>query len=218
MRFAYGRSYLADRCRLASPEPVARAGLEFEGVERTAWLEALGAEDQHLRAVLIDLLTQSEATGFAGATHPPTAVANVAAQALAAMRREQPGDRIGPWQLTRLLAEGGMGAVWVAARADGVMKRTAALKLPRAEWIDHGLSERIARERAILARLQHPHIAVLYDAGLGEGGRPYLALEYVDGIAIDAYCKGARSDGDPATVRAGHPRGRVCPCAAHHPP
>ena len=83
------------------------------------------------------------------------------------MRREQPGDRIGPWQLTRLLAEGGMGAVWVAQRADGVMKRTAALKLPRAEWIDQGLSERIARERAILARLQHPHIAVLYDAGLG---------------------------------------------------
>ncbi len=76
------------------------------------------------------------------------------------------------------------------ARADGVMKRTAALKLPRAEWIDQGLSERIARERAILARLQHPHIAVLYDAGIGEGGRPYLALEYVDGIAIDAYCKG----------------------------
>ena len=63
------------------------------------------------------------------------------------------------------------------------MKRTAALKLPRAEWIDQGLSERIARERAILARLQHPHIAVLYDAGLGAEGRPYLALEYVDGIA-----------------------------------
>ena len=164
--------------------------LELEGAERTAWLDALGAEDRHLRAVLIDLLTQSEATSFAGATNPPTAVANLAAQALAAMRREQPGDRIGPWQLERLLAEGGMGAVWVAQRADGVMKRTAALKLPRAEWIDQGLSERIARERAILARLQHPHIAVLYDAGLGAEGRPYLALEYVDGIAIDAYCTG----------------------------
>ena len=68
------------------------------------------------------------------------------------------------------------------------MKRTAALKLPRAEWIDHGLSERIARERAILARLQHPHIAVLYDAGLGAEGRPYLALEYVDG-----HCRSMRT-------------------------
>ena len=105
------------------------------------------------------------------------------------MRREQPGDRIGPWQLTRLLAEGGMGAVWVAERADGVMKRTAALKLPRAEWIDRGLTERIARERAILARLQHPAIGVLYDAGVTAEGRPYLALEYVNGVAIDVYSK-----------------------------
>ena len=105
---------------------------------------------------------------------------------MAGMRREASGDRIGPWRLTRLIAEGGMGAVWVAARADGVMQRTAALKLPRAEWVDRGLAERIARERAILARLQHPHIAVLYDAGLAEGGRPYLALEYVDGQPIDA--------------------------------
>ena len=118
-------------------------------------------------------------------------MARLAAEALAAMRRERPGDRIGPWRLERLLAEGGMGAVWVAQRADGVMQRTAALKLPRAEWVDRGLSERIARERAILARLQHPAIAVLYDAGVtAEGGRPYLALEYVDGVPIDAWCKG----------------------------
>ncbi len=82
-----------------------------------------------------------------------------------------------------------MGAVWVAQRADGVMQRTAALKLPRAEWVDRGLAERMARERAILARLQHPAIAVLYDAGLGEGGRPYMALEYVDGVPVDAWCK-----------------------------
>ena len=105
------------------------------------------------------------------------------------MRREREGDRIGPWQLERLLAEGGMGAVWVAQRADGVMKRTAALKLPRAEWVDRGLKERIARERAILARLQHPAIAVLYDAGVTVEGRPYLALEYVAGVAIDVYSK-----------------------------
>ena len=70
------------------------------------------------------------------------------------------------------------------------MQRTAALKLPRAEWVDRGLAERIARERAILARLQHPAIAVLYDAGVTTEGRPYLALEYVDGQPIDAYCKG----------------------------
>src|SRR4249920_432597 len=165
------------------------AALALSSAERAAWLNTLGDEDRHLRAMLDDLLTQSESTAFASA-EPPTTVAQLAAAALSAMRQEQPGDRLGPWRLERLLAEGGMGAVWVAARADGVMQRTAALKLPRAEWIDRGLTERIARERAILARLQHPAIAVLYDAGLAEGGRPYLALEYVDGQPIDAWCRG----------------------------
>ncbi|MGE5712998.1 MAG: protein kinase domain-containing protein, partial [Betaproteobacteria bacterium] len=117
-------------------------------------------------------------------------VVQMASAAIAAMRREAAGDRIGPWRLERLLAEGGMGAVWEAARADGVMQRRAALKLPRAEWVDHGLAQRMARERAILARLQHPAIAVLFDAGLADGGRPYLALEYVDGVPIDVWCTG----------------------------
>ena len=142
------------------------------------WLQSLPPESAHLQALVAQLLAESEATGFAD-TAPPTTVARLASEALAAMRRERVGDRIGPWRLERLLAEGGMGAVWVAERADGVMKRTAALKLPRAEWIDRGLTERIARERAILARLQHPAIAGLYDAGVTAEGRPYLALEYV---------------------------------------
>ncbi len=166
------------------------AALELEGELRTAWLAALPEADRHLQPLLTDLLAQSEATGFGESTEPPTTVARLAASALESMRREAAGDRIGPWRLERLLAEGGMGSVWQAERADGVMRRTAALKLPRAEWIDRGLTERIGRERQILARLAHPAIAVLYDAGLADGGRPYLALEYVDGQPIDAYCKG----------------------------
>ena len=164
-------------------------GLALAVDERVQWLQSLPPESAHLQALVAQLLAESEATGFSTDVAPPTTVARLASEALAAMRREQPGDRIGPWQLTRLLAEGGMGAVWMADRADGVMKRTAALKLPRAEWIDRGLTERIARERAILARLQHPHIAVLYDAGVTAEGRPYLALECVAGVAIDVYSK-----------------------------
>ncbi|MGE5714375.1 MAG: protein kinase domain-containing protein [Betaproteobacteria bacterium] len=165
-------------------------GLALPAADRTAWLAELPAETAHLRGVLTQLLAESEATGFATDIAPPTTVARLATEALAAMRRECVGDRVGPWRLERLLAEGGMGTVWVAQRADGVMKRTAALKLPRAEWVDRGLGERIARERAILARLQHPHIAVLSDAGVTGEGRPFLALEYVEGEAIDRYCRG----------------------------
>ncbi|HQR71418.1 MAG TPA: serine/threonine-protein kinase [Burkholderiaceae bacterium] len=166
------------------------SALELDEEQREAWLAALPAEASDLRPLLAELLTQGGATGLGGTSQTLQPVVALAAQAMAGMRREQAGDRIGPWQLERLLAEGGMGAVWEAARADGVMQRRAALKLPRAEWVDHGLAGRIARERAILARLQHPAIAVLFDAGLADGSRPYLALEYVDGVPIDAWCAG----------------------------
>ncbi len=164
--------------------------LELEAAARRAWIEALPESAADLKGLLVELLSHSEAADFSDSGTAPTTVANLAAAALASMRREQAGDRIGPWRLERLLAEGGMGSVWQAERADGVMRRTAALNLPRAEWVDRGLAERIARERSILARLTHPAIAVLYDAGLADGGRPYLALEYVDGMPIDAWCRG----------------------------
>jgi tetratricopeptide (TPR) repeat protein/tRNA A-37 threonylcarbamoyl transferase component Bud32 len=162
--------------------------LELDGEARTVWLGTLPPDALDLKPLLAQLLADGRDLDGTSETLRP--VVALAAEAMAGMRREAAGDRIGPWRLVRLLAEGGMGAVWEAARADGVMQRRAALKLPRAEWVDRGLTERITRERAILARLQHPAIAVLYDAGLAEGGRPYLALEYVDGVPIDAYCAG----------------------------
>jgi tetratricopeptide (TPR) repeat protein len=104
---------------------------------------------------------------------------------------EVPGDgerMVGPYRLLRELGRGGMGTVWLAERADGLLKRQVALKLPRMAW-GGGLAERLGRERDILASLAHPHIARLYDAGVDSLGRPYLAMEYVDGQAIDAYCR-----------------------------
>lgn len=163
--------------------------LALDETARSDWLRDPSPETAHLLPLVAELLAESAAQDAAGDARVAAAVASVANDALAAMRVDRPGDRIGPWQLERLLAEGGMGTVWVAQRDDGIMRRTVALKLPRAEWVDPGLRERLARERAILARLQHPHIAVLYDAGVGADGRPYLALEYVDGVRIDAYCR-----------------------------
>ncbi|HEX7442091.1 MAG TPA: serine/threonine-protein kinase [Caldimonas sp.] len=99
------------------------------------------------------------------------------------------GERmVGPYRLLRELGRGGMGSVWLAERPDGLLKRQVALKLPRMAW-GGGLAERLARERDILASLAHPHIARLYDAGVDSLGRPYLAMEYVDGQPIDVYCR-----------------------------
>src|SRR5215510_2809310 len=72
-------------------------------------------------------------------------------------------SRVGPYQLLRPIAEGGMGTVWLAERADGLVKRKVALKLPRWSWARPDLPARMARERDILAALEHPNIARLYD-------------------------------------------------------
>lgn len=98
------------------------------------------------------------------------------------------GNVVGAYRLLSELGVGGMGAVWLAERADGALKRKVALKLPHLTWAP-GLAERMARERDILASLEHPHIARLYDAGVDQHGLPYLALEYIEGQPIDAYIR-----------------------------
>nr|WP_298123171.1 serine/threonine-protein kinase [uncultured Pseudoxanthomonas sp.] len=100
----------------------------------------------------------------------------------------KPGMRVGPYQLESMLGEGGMGMVWLASRADGLYQRRVALKLLRPGLADPNLRLRFTREREILARLEHPNIARLLDAGIGSEGQPYLALEYVEGVSITDYC------------------------------
>ncbi len=99
-----------------------------------------------------------------------------------------PGDRVGPWLLQDLLGSGGMATVWRASRADALPARDVALKLPLLHRAGSQLVERFAREREILARLAHPHIAPLFAAGVAEDGTPWLAMECVQGLPIDQWC------------------------------
>ncbi|MBQ0929792.1 serine/threonine-protein kinase [Ideonella alba] len=156
-------------------------GLDLPGAERAAWLAALPAAQQPLRERLARLLAEADAdSGTSFQTLPPIAATDTATAP------ELPGD-IGPWRPSRLLGEGGMGTVWLAERVDGLLKRPAALKLPRGAWRQAGLAERMARERDILARLDHPHIAPILDAGVTPEGQPWLALAFVEGQPIDEY-------------------------------
>jgi len=97
------------------------------------------------------------------------------------------GSRIGPWAVAERIGQGGMGAVYRAERADGAYDRTVALKLLRPGPDAVGLAERMRAERQILAGLEHPHIARLYDGGVTPDGLPYLALEYVDGLPLTRF-------------------------------
>ena len=90
--------------------------------------------------------------------------------------------------LVREIGRGGMGAVYLAKRADDVFSKQVALKVLRPEYRDAKLLRRFHQEREIVARLDHPNIARLFDGGTTEDGLPYSVMEYVDGQPIDSYC------------------------------
>lgn len=98
-------------------------------------------------------------------------------------------ERFGPWRVLRELGRGGMGVVWLAERADGQFEQRAALKLIKRGMDSDAVLARFLRERQILARLEHPHIAGLLDGGLAGDGRPYFAMEYIDGLPLLRYCE-----------------------------
>lgn len=111
------------------------------------------------------------------------------------------GQTIGAYTVERELGQGGMGSVWLARRTDGRFEGFVAIKFLNAGLAARGGPERFAREGSILARLAHPNIARMLDAGVAGGGtQPYLVLEYIDGTPIDRHCKDHALD-VPARVR-----------------
>ncbi len=98
------------------------------------------------------------------------------------------GDMLGPWRLLEEVGAGGMGKVFLAERADGLYQRQVAIKLLKGV-ANAGQAERLQFERQVLASLQLPNIARLYDGGTTPGGHPYLVMEFVRGMPLDAYCE-----------------------------
>ncbi len=98
------------------------------------------------------------------------------------------GEQIGNYKLTKEIASGGMGTVFLAERCDGVFEQEVALKIIKPGLSTIPIIRRFQYERQILANLQHPNIARLFDGGVTEDRRPYFTMEYVDGIPIDEYC------------------------------
>jgi serine/threonine-protein kinase len=110
------------------------------------------------------------------------------------------GTPLGPWRLERPLGRGGMAEVWEARRVDGQYEQTVAVKVLKRGMDSAEIVRRFLRERQILARLDHPGIARLFDGGLGPDGRPYFVLERVEGEPITDWC--ARRELDvPARLR-----------------
>ncbi|MGZ5713213.1 MAG: protein kinase domain-containing protein [Caldimonas sp.] len=156
--------------------------------EREARLEALRQTDPELATELEAWLTdagRADAAQFLSGVAASPVDAREAAPSLA-------GTRLGAWVLEAPLGEGGMGAVWQARRADGRFEGLAAVKLLHLSLVGAAGTRRFEREGAILARLSHPNIARLLDAGVSPSGQPYLVLELVHGERIDRWCDARR--------------------------
>jgi len=180
-----------DKARWEALSPLLDEVLALEGPARAARLAALGRERPDLADDLAGLLDQhaaAEREGFleGGLLRP-------AAPSLE-------GQVIGSYTLDRLLGEGGMGAVWLAHRSDGLYEARVAIKLLNPALLGPGGIERFRREGRALGRLTHPNIARLIDAGVTGTGQPYLVLEYVEGETIAAWCEKRALD-VPARVR-----------------
>ncbi|MDH4049307.1 MAG: serine/threonine protein kinase [Gammaproteobacteria bacterium] len=184
-----------DREEFATLNRLLDEALDRPVAERAAWLEALPVEWQRLKPHLQDLLSRTAAVETADflRTLPRFAAPAIEFTSNTA-GAPRAGDIVGKYRLMSPLGSGGMGSVWLAERTDGLMRRRVALKLPHGTWAPAGLAERMARERQILATLEHSRIARLYDAGLSDDGRPYLAIEFIEGQSIDAFCEATAPD------------------------
>jgi serine/threonine protein kinase/tetratricopeptide (TPR) repeat protein len=98
------------------------------------------------------------------------------------------GERIGAYRIVRSLGQGGMGEVFLAERADDQFSQQVAIKLVRRGLLSRHIQGRLRLERQILATLDHPNIARLFDGGTTTEGTPYIVMEYIDGEPIDTYC------------------------------
>lgn len=166
--------------------------LELPASSRDSWLDGLTDQPAEIQSALRELLArqQREDTRDFLQQLPQFTLTPDGPQVADTADAMNAGGQVGPYRLINRLGRGGMSSVWVAERSDGLLKRRVALKLPHLGWSQPDLAERMARERDILASLEHPNIARLYDAGVVDDGRPYLALELVDGKPIDEYCAG----------------------------
>ncbi len=159
--------------------------VELAEAERDPFLAAQPDSNEVLDEVRSLLAAYLESPDFlegASPELPPVDLADEPSSSIA-------GRRIGAWQLIREIGRGGMGVVWEARRADQQYEQRAAIKLMRASLLSDQDIRHFREERQILASLNHPCIARLLDGGMLEDGSPYLVMEYVDGLPLDAWCE-----------------------------
>ncbi len=174
-----------DAERWQQVDSIFQLALDVAPQTRSAFLDSACGDDAGLRDEVESLLFSYEESG--GARAP--AIFQEGLKVLEHRARQRmAGSRIGDYRLIREVAHGGMGAVYLGARADEAFQKFVAIKILRCGLDTEDFIQRFRTERQILATLDHPNIAHLLDGGTTEDGLPYFVMEYIDGEPIDQYC------------------------------
>lgn len=154
--------------------------------ERAAFVHQHTGHDPAMRAELEKMLEAAEVA--TAKLHQPLrdAVMKTADEDTSELA---PGTRFGPWEVDRLIGKGGMGHVYLGHRADGTYERQVAIKVIGARQNSARIRNYFEYERQMLAHMQHPAIAQIFDAGSDGDGRLYLVMEYVEGLSLKRWCK-----------------------------
>ena len=163
--------------------PAVDTALELEPGPRDSYLISLRTTDPELADLVEEFLAHDLSIEARGDVAPAT-YQRVIREPLATLK----GMALGQYILDRPLGHGGMGQVWLGHRSDGRYQGDVAVKLLNISLVGGGADNRFRREGSILAKLSHPSIARLLDAGISDVGQPYLVLEYVEGVRLDTYC------------------------------
>ncbi|MCC5930889.1 MAG: serine/threonine protein kinase [Cyclobacteriaceae bacterium] len=152
--------------------------------ERIPFVKSKNIVDKALEKVLIQMLSNSENAIEYFNNFQITLFESLANHSIPQLRS---GEYVGNYRIIDLLAKGGMSNVYLAERADGHYDKKVAVKLLSLslKHTDHYVFRK--EEQHIMAKLQHPNIAVLYDAGISDQNIPYFVMEYVEGVPIDKY-------------------------------
>jgi serine/threonine-protein kinase len=173
-----------DATRWARVQTLFHAAADIPPTEQRAYLESQCGDDPSLVGETLSLLVEDAR----GAPLLDQGVAAVAKEMFGSLTPSgAPNQSFGPYRLTRMLGEGGMGVVYLGQRDD--IGAVAAIKILRDAWLSPARRERFAAEQRTLAQLNHPLIARLYDAGTLPDGTPWFVMEYVEGATLTSYCR-----------------------------
>ncbi len=168
-------------------DPILDTALELPPDQRARFLDEACADDPTLRREIENLIASCEQAGDLFERPPLLVAREMLASSSDDWQAVLPDTVIGHWRIIREIGRGGMGAVFLAERADGAFEKHAALKIVKRGMDTDEILARFRHERQILARLQHNNIAGLIDGGVTGDGLPYFVMELASGPPIDEY-------------------------------